>query len=101
MVSHEGQSEGTGKGDGRRERSYKEIDHGDGESSEDQWDDPKVSFWFVEWIELVSEDKEERRMKEGGIFFIEFYLAFEVVSRVIKCMNFIRPEGFLVKCVKS
>ena len=101
MVSHEGQSEGTGKGDGRRERSYKEIDHGDGESSEDQWDDPKVSFWFGEGIELVGKNKEERRMKIRGILLIELDLAFEIIPGVIEGMDLIHPEGFLVKCVKS
>jgi hypothetical protein len=35
MVGHEGQREGTGKGDGRRKLSGKKVDHGNGKGSKD------------------------------------------------------------------
>jgi hypothetical protein len=81
--------------------SCKQIDHGDGEDSEDQGDNPEVSFGFGERIELVGENEEKGRMKIRGILFIEFYLAFEVVSGVIEGMDFVYPEGFFIKGVKS
>jgi len=80
VVSHEGKGEGAGKGDGRGEGYCKEIDHWDGESSKDQRDDPEIPFRFGERIELVCEDEEEGRMKEGWVLFIKFYLAFEIIS---------------------
>jgi len=57
VVGHQCQREGAGNGDGMRKLSSEEIDHGDGESSKDERNDPKVSLWFGEWVELVSKDK--------------------------------------------
>jgi len=76
VVGHEGQRKGAGKGDERRKLSCKQIDHGDGEGSEDQGDDSEVSFGLGERIELVGENEEKGRMKIRGILLIEFYLAF-------------------------
>jgi hypothetical protein len=81
--------------------SCKQIDHGDGEDSEDQGDNPEVSFGFGERIELVGENEEKGRVKIRRILFIEFYLAFEVVSGVIEGMDFVHPERFLIKSVES
>jgi hypothetical protein len=100
VVGHEGQRKGTGKGDERRKLSCKQIDHGDGEDSEDQGDNPEVSFGFGERIELVGENEEKGRVKIRRILFIEFYLAFEVVSGVIEGMDFVHPERFLIESVE-
>ena len=100
MIRHESQRQSAGKGDGSRKLSGKEIDHRNGEGSEDQGDDSKVSFGFIEGIELMGENEEERRMKISRILFIEFNLAFEIVSGVIESMDFIHPKGFLIKSVK-
>jgi hypothetical protein len=101
VVGHEGQRKGTGKGDERRKLSGKQIDHGDGEDSEDQGDDPEVSFGLGERIELVGENEKKGRMKIGWILFIEFYLAFEVISGVVEGMDFVQPEGLLIESVES
>jgi len=101
VISHEGQGEGAGEGDGRRKGSCKQIEHGDGEGSEDQGDDPEVSFGLGERIKLMGEDEEERRMKEGRVFFIKFDLSFEIISGIIVGMDFVHPEGFFVEGVKS
>jgi hypothetical protein len=100
VVSHEGQREDTRKGDERRKLFCKQIDHGDGEDSEDQGDNPEVSFGLGERIELVGENEEKGRMKIRWILFIEFYLAFEVVSGVIEGMDFVHPERLPVEGVK-
>jgi hypothetical protein len=101
VVGHEDEREGAGEGDGRGERPCKEIEHGDGEGSEDQRDDTKVPFGFGEGIELVGEDEEERRMKIRGIFFIKFYLALEIIPGVVEGMDFIHPQRFFVEGIKS
>ena len=99
MVSHEGQRKGTGKGDERRELYCEEIDHGDGEDPEDQRDDSKIPFRLGERIELMGENEEKGRVKKRRILFIEFYLAFEVISGVVERMNFVYPKGLLIKRV--
>ena len=48
----------------------------------------------------MCKNEEERGMKEGGVFFVEFYLAFEIISRIIEGIDFVHPEGFLVKGIK-
>ena len=101
VVGHEGQREGAGEGDGGGELPCEEVDHGDREHSEDQWDDPKVSFWFGEGIELVGKNKEERRMKIRGILLIELDLAFEIIPGVIEGMDLIHPEGLLIENVEA
>jgi hypothetical protein len=40
-------------------------------------------------------------MQEGGVFFIKFYLAFQIISGIIKGMDFVHPEGFFVEGVES
>jgi hypothetical protein len=100
VVGHEGQREGRREGDRRGKRSCEEIDHRDGEDSEDQRDDAEVPFRFGERIELVCEDEEEGRMKIRRILFVKFYLVFEVISGVIEGMDFIHPEGLLIESVE-
>ena len=101
MVGHEGQRGSAGEGDGRRKLPCKEIDHGNGEGTEDQRDNSEIPFRFGKWIELMGEDKKQRRMEIRGVLFVEFYLVFEVISRVIECMDFIHPERFLVEGIES
>ena len=101
VVSHEGQRKGTGKGDERRKLSGKQIDHGDGEDSEDKGDNPEVSFGLGERIELVGKDEEKGRMKIRWILFIEFDLPSEIVSGVVEGMDFVHPEGLLIESVES
>ena len=100
MVGHKGQGKSTSKGDGRGELSCKQIDHGDGEDSEDQGDNPEVSFGVGERIELVGENEEKGRMKIRWILFVEFYLAFEIVSGVVEGMDFVYPERLSIKGVE-
>ena len=100
VVGHEGQRKRTGKGDERRKLSCKQVDHGDGEDSEDQGDNPEVSFGVGERIELVGENEEKGRMKIRWILFIEFYLAFEIVSGVVEGMDFVYPERLSIKGVE-
>jgi len=40
-------------------------------------------------------------VKKSGIFLIKYYLGTEIISGIIKGMDFIHPEGFLVKGVES
>jgi len=49
----------------------------------------------------MGENIKKWRVKECRVLFIEFYLAVEIVPRIIKSIDFIYPEGFLVKGVKS
>jgi hypothetical protein len=63
MVGHEGQRKSTGNSDACRELPCEEIDHGDGKGSENERNDSKVPFGFSEWIELMSKDKKQGRMK--------------------------------------
>ena len=100
VVGHEGQRQSTGEGDRRRERSCKEIEHGNGEGSKDQRDDPQISFGLGKRVESVGEDEEEGRMKKGGVLPIEFDLTFEIIPGIIVGMDLIHPERFLIKGVK-
>jgi hypothetical protein len=50
VVGHEGEGEGARKCDSRRKMSCKEIDHGDGESAENERDDTEVTFGFFEGV---------------------------------------------------
>ena len=49
----------------------------------------------------MGEDEEERGMEESGVFFIEFDLAFKVIPGVVEGVDFVGPEGFLVKGIES
>jgi len=100
MVGHKGKGKSTSKGDGTRKLSCKEIDHRDGEGSEDQGDNPEVSFRLGERIELMGKDEEEGRMKISRILLIKFNLPSEIVSGVIEGVDFIYPERFVVEGVK-
>jgi hypothetical protein len=100
VVGHENQRQGAGKGGERRKLSCKKIDHGDGKGSEDQGDNSKVSLGLGERIELVSENKEEGRMKIRRVLFIKFYLALQIISGVVEAMDLVYPEGFSIKSVK-
>ena len=80
VVGHEGQREGAGKGNVRRKLSCKEIDHEYRKGSKNQRDNAEVSFGFWERIELMGEDEKERRMEEGWVLFIKFYLTLEIIS---------------------
>jgi hypothetical protein len=100
VVGHEGQRKRTGKGNGRRKLSCKEIDHRDGEDSEDQRNDPEVPFRLGERIELMGENKKEGRMKIRRVLFIKLDLPTEIVSGVIEGVDFVHPERFLIKGVK-
>jgi hypothetical protein len=100
MISHEGQRKSTRKGYGLRERSCEKIDHRDGEDSEEKGYNSEVLFRFGERIKLVGKDEEEGRMKIRRILFIQFYLAFEIISRIVVSMDFVEPERFFVKSVE-
>jgi hypothetical protein len=101
MIDHEGQREGAEDGDGGGELCCQEVDHGDGEGSEDKGYDAEVPFWFCEWVELVGENEKKGRVEESGVLIIEFYLAFEIIPGVVEGIDFIQPEGFLVKSMES
>jgi len=79
----------------------KKIDHGDGKSSEDQGDDSEVPFGLGERMELMGENKEKGRVEIRWILLIKFYLASEIIPRIIEGVDFIDPERFLIKGVKS
>jgi len=49
----------------------------------------------------MGKNKKERGLEESWVLFIEFNLAGEIIPRIIEGVNFIHPEGFLVKGVKS
>jgi hypothetical protein len=100
VVGHKTQRESAGKSDGNRKLSCKQVNHGDGKGSEDQWDDPEVSFGLGKGIELMGQNKEKGRMKIRRVLLIKFYLPSKIISRVIEGVDFIYPERFLVKCVK-
>ena len=50
MIGHKAQRKSAGKGNGLRERPCKNVDHRDGERSEDERDDPDIPFWPRKWI---------------------------------------------------
>jgi hypothetical protein len=100
VVGHEGQRKRTGKGNGRRKLSCKEIDHRDGEDSEDQRNDPEVPFRLGERIELMGENKKEGRMKIRRVLFIKLDLPTEIVSGVIEGVDLVHPERFLIEGVE-
>jgi len=101
MVGHKGQREGAEKSDQRRKLPRKEIDHRDGKGSENQGDDPEVPFGLGKRVQLMGENEEEGRMKIRRILFIKFYLAVEIISGIVECMDFVHPERFLIKGVES
>ena len=49
----------------------------------------------------MGEYKKQRRVKVAWVFFIEFYLTLQIISGVVKRMEFVHPEGSLIKCMKS
>ena len=81
--------------------SCKEIDHRDGKSSQDQWDDSQVSFGFGERIELMGENEEKGRVKISRILLIKVKLTSKIISRIIEGMDFVHPERFSVEGVES
>jgi len=101
VVRHKSQREGAGKGDGRRKLPGKKVDHGDREDSRDQRNDTEIPFRFCKGIKLMGKNKKKGRVKVCRVLFIEFYLAIEIIPRIIKRINFIPPERFLIKSVKS
>ena len=101
MIGHESKGKGTGEGDIRRKQSRQKVNHGYGKSSKDQRDNPQIFFRFFKRVEEMGENKKERRVEESRVFLIEFNLAVEVIPRIIVRVDFIHPEGFSVKGVKS
>ena len=101
MIGHEGERKSAGKGNVRREGSREKVHHRYGESSEDQRNDPQISLGFFKGVEKMGEKKKERGVEESRVVFIEFNLAGEIIPRIIEGVNFIHPEGFLVKGVES
>ena len=49
----------------------------------------------------MGQDEEQRGMEIGWVFFIELKLVFQAIPGIVKCMNLIQPEGFLVESVES
>ncbi len=49
----------------------------------------------------MGENEKEGGMEESRVLFIEFNLAVEIIPRIIEGVDFIHPEGFLVKGVES
>ncbi len=101
VVSHEGQHKSAWNSNRRGKGSRKKIDHGDGESPENKRHDPKISLRFFKWVEDMGENIEERGVKEVSRMFFEiFYLTFEVLSGVIKGVDFINPERLVIKSIE-
>jgi hypothetical protein len=48
----------------------------------------------------MGKDEEEGRMMIGWIFLIKFDLPSEIVSGVVEGMDFVYPEGLLIKGIK-
>jgi len=48
----------------------------------------------------MGEDKKEGRMKKSGVLFVIAYLALEITPRIIEGVDFIHPEGFLIKRIE-
>ena len=49
----------------------------------------------------MSENKKEGGREESWVILIELNVAAETIPRIIEGVDFIHPEGFLVKRVKS
>jgi hypothetical protein len=49
----------------------------------------------------MGKNKEEGRMKIRRILLIKFDLPSEIVSGVVEGMNFVHPQGLLIKAVES
>jgi hypothetical protein len=45
----------------------------------------------------MSKNKKKRRVKIGWVFFIILQLTLDAISRIIKSVDFINPEGFLIE----
>ena len=85
----------------RRKLPGKEIDHWDRENSEDQGNDAQIPFWFCKGIKLMGKDEEKGRMEKGWIFCVEFYLALDIVPRIVKGIYLIHPQRFMVEGIES
>jgi hypothetical protein len=48
----------------------------------------------------MGENKKERRMKIRGVLFVIRQLGLQIMSGIVKGIDFIHPEGFLIKGVK-
>jgi hypothetical protein len=79
VVGHEGEGECTGDSDAGRELFCEEIDHGDGEGSEDQRNNSEVSFGLGKGVEEMGKDKEKGGMKVSRVILIKIYVGFEVI----------------------
>jgi hypothetical protein len=101
VVSHERQREGARKGDRRRKLSRKKIDHDDGKGSKDQGNDTQIPFRLGKRVKQVSQNEKKGWVKESWILFIEVKLISKPILRILEGINFVYPEGFLVKRVKS
>ena len=101
VIGHEGKSECTWEGDPPGELFCQEKDHRDRERSENQRQNPEVSLRFRKRIKKMREQVEKRRMEEGRLLFIILELRPESISRILIGVNFIEPEGFTIKTVKS
>ena len=49
----------------------------------------------------MGENEKQRWVEEGGVLFIEFYLVFEAISRIVESMDLVHPKGFVVKGIES
>jgi hypothetical protein len=70
MIRHQSQREGTWKGDSRRERSSKQIDHREGKHSEDHRNNPEIPFGFWERVKNVGKYEEEWKLKVGWVLLV-------------------------------
>ena len=101
VISHEGQRKRAWNSNRSGKDSRKEINHGYGEGPENKRDDPKISLRFFKWIEDMGENIEQRGVKEiGWMCFKIFQLAFKAFSGVIKGVDFVDPEGLLIKSIE-
>jgi len=101
VISHEGQRKRAWNSDRWGKDPRKKINHGYRQNPENKRDDPKVPLGFFKWIEDMCEKIEKRGVKEVGRMDFEiFYLTFEAFSGVIKGVDFVDPEGLLIKSIE-
>jgi hypothetical protein len=101
VVDHEGQRQDGRESNVWEELSSKKKEERYGKGSHNEWNNPEVSLRVRGGIEQMSEDEEKGRMKGGRIFFMKIDLGLEVISGVVKSVDFVQPERFLVEGIES
>jgi hypothetical protein len=91
VISHERKGKGAWKGRPAGEQSGQKEDHRDRKKSEDQGDDPQISFRDGKRVEEVSDHVKQGRVKVGRPLFVIVKLRLEAIPRILISIDFVEP----------